>query len=121
MRRIRRGPRGEVIYYVFPGGGREMGETIEQCLHREVKEEAGVRVKIDAEFARLKFEAKEEIFFTCQYTGGKVGSGDGPEFTPARIRQRGEYIAEIVPLDKVASLDLKPYTIKEKLVKTLVK
>lgn len=32
--------------YTFPGGGRELGETLEECCKREVLEETGVTVKI---------------------------------------------------------------------------
>ena len=88
MRRVRNNEEGkEVQYYVFPGGGREIGETIEQCLHREVLEEAGINIKVGKEFGRKRFEVKEEIFILCQYKDGVVGSGEGPEYTEERDRK----------------------------------
>lgn len=36
--------------YKFPGGGVELGESIEKALVREAKEEAGVEVSINEEF-----------------------------------------------------------------------
>lgn len=49
--------------YDFPGGGMEIGETIDQALKREVWEETGLRVENDA------FLACGEDFFTHHYTG----------------------------------------------------
>ena len=30
----------------IPGGGLEFGESVEECLHREIKEETGLNVEI---------------------------------------------------------------------------
>jgi 8-oxo-dGTP diphosphatase len=35
-------PRGEAGFWVLSGGGREAGESPEECVTREVREEAGV-------------------------------------------------------------------------------
>lgn len=44
--------------YFFPGGGVELGERLEEALHREVKEETGLKVRIE----RL-FHFKEKFFY----------------------------------------------------------
>ncbi len=49
--------------YDFPGGGIDVGETIDQALKREVWEETGLRIEKD------KLLACEEDFFTHHYTG----------------------------------------------------
>lgn len=38
----------------FPGGHREQGETLEQCVQREVKEELGIQVAVKDEFAVVR-------------------------------------------------------------------
>jgi len=120
MHRIRHSlkGKGKVQYYVLPGGGREIGETLEQSLVREVQEETGVFVRVEKEIGRLRYSTKEEIIFECRYLDGEVGTGTGPEFSKAWIKQRGLYIAEIFPLAKIHELDIKPIRIRELLRKT---
>ncbi|MFW9821036.1 MAG: NUDIX domain-containing protein [Candidatus Thorarchaeota archaeon] len=36
-----------VEYWVFPGGGREEGETEEECVQREIKEETNLDVVVE--------------------------------------------------------------------------
>jgi len=52
--------------YDFPGGGIELGETIEEALKREVKEETGLEVKVGeiiaVENSFLKFNLTEDMF-----------------------------------------------------------
>ena len=80
-----------------------------------------MQVKVGKEFARLKFEVKEENYILCEYKSGVVGSGEGPEYSEEWIKQRGLYIAEVVPVSKISQIDLKPYSIKRKLLDYLTK
>jgi len=45
----------------FPGGKREIDESYQQCLHRELQEELGVSARIGSEFGVNKHEYVDKI------------------------------------------------------------
>ncbi len=53
----------------FPGGKREPGESFEQCLRRELKEELGVEIRVHEEIERITHTYPEKTvhlrFFRC--------------------------------------------------------
>jgi 8-oxo-dGTP diphosphatase len=53
----------------FPGGKQEVGETLEQCLRRELKEEIDIEVGTVKPFSVLRYHYPEKEvelhFFTC--------------------------------------------------------
>ncbi len=107
-------------YYTFPGGGLEEGETLEEGVIREIKEEFGINVKVIKKLYELentKLHMKE-YFFLCEYLDGEFGTGDGEEFSnnPA-YKDSGEYIPEIVKAEDIKNLVLLPLEIKEKFLK----
>lgn len=106
-------------YYTFPGGGLEEGETLEEGVIREIKEEFGIEVKVKKllyEMHSEKFNQKE-YFFLCEYVSGKFGTGEGPEFSnDPKYKDSGKYLPEIVEKEKIKDLVLLPYEIKEKFV-----
>lgn len=109
-------------YYTFPGGGVEEGETLEEAIVREIKEEFGITIKPIRKLYEMeskKFDQKE-IFFLCEYIEGKFGTGDGPEFNnDPKYKDSGEYLPEIIKEYKIEKLLLLPDEIKEKFVEDL--
>ncbi|MFC2025851.1 NUDIX domain-containing protein [Chloroflexota bacterium] len=70
-------------YWVFPGGGLDEGETEEQCVTREMKEETDLEVLVE----RLLFEEpydpnggyKWRMTFLCHPVAGDAKPGYEPE------------------------------------------
>ena len=109
-------------YYTFPGGHLEEGETLEEGVIREIKEEFGIHVKVVRKLYELENNKlnMKEYFFLCEYVDGEFGTGDGEEFSnnPA-YKDSGEYIPEIVKREDISDLVLLPLEIKEKFVQDL--
>jgi mutator protein MutT len=59
----------------FPGGKREPGETFEQCLVREIREELGVEIAVGELFESVIHTYPEKTvhlkFFVCHLLGGE--------------------------------------------------
>jgi mutator protein MutT len=59
----------------FPGGKREPGETYEECLAREIREELGVEIAVGKCFAEITHAYPEKHvhlkFFLAQLTAGE--------------------------------------------------
>ena len=68
----------------FPGGKRETGETLEECLHRELQEELNIRIGIPTPFQVVRHEYPEKIvelhFFCCRIETGVAIALDCAEF-----------------------------------------
>ena len=72
-RRIRDGK--EVIYYSLPGGHLEEGESFEDAVIREVKEEMNIDVKIIDYVGMNNNEDCCEKIYHCKIIGGDVKFG----------------------------------------------
>jgi len=62
-------------YWEFPGGKQEAGETLEECLAREMKEELGVNVRVGKRLLAVNHEYENRIIslylFQCAHLGGE--------------------------------------------------
>ena len=74
--------RAGLHYFVFPGGGVDEGESLEQAAIRETMEELGLEVAIKHKVAEVHLGQKSrQVYFLVEQTGGEFGSGIGEEFT----------------------------------------
>lgn len=111
-------------YYVFPGGGLEENETLEEGTAREIKEEFGIEVKVLEklyEETSLEFNQKT-YYFLCEYKSGEFGTGNGPEFNgDIKYIDSGKFLPEIVKKEKLKEIPLMPPDIAKKFIKDVEK
>ena len=94
--------------YDFPGGGIDKGETFDEALEREVREETGINVKRDkllhatTNFFKTssgRFLQGHLIYYRCDYVSGDISTewltDEEKEFMQA---------AEWVPLDSLKKI-----------------
>jgi len=66
--------RRDIDWWNLPGGGMEIGETVDEALHREVLEETGLEVEIEQLVGIYSKPQKQEVVLTfrCRVTGGSL-------------------------------------------------
>lgn len=99
--------KNERVYYVFPGGKQEIGETIEQCAKRETFEELGVEVDIGELLTTVPFNGTQYYFF-AKIIGGQFGTGQAEEFLEA---DGGTYLPLWVPISELDGKTVIPHEV----------
>jgi 8-oxo-dGTP diphosphatase len=112
--------RGE--YYIFPGGGVEENENLEQACIRELKEETNLDVSVGDFYA--EYFAKDypnggqmEHYYLIKEFKGELKLG-GPELQ--RQSENNSYKVVWIDLNTLQTIDLAPITVKEKIIKDFV-
>ena len=98
-------------YVNFPGGGIELGETLQECIAREIMEEIGMTVR-DFEFL---FLVENFILFEGQYLGGielycEI-TLDSDKVEP----QEDGYEFHWIEVAKLNQIDLRPTIVRDRI------
>src|SRR5260370_6358200 len=73
-KQILMGHRRDIDWWNLPGGGTESGETVDEAVCREVREETGLEVKVERLVGVYSKPQKQEVVLTflCQVIGGTL-------------------------------------------------
>ncbi len=87
--------RRDIEWWNLPGGGLEIGETVEEGVCREVREETGLEVEVDHLVGVYSKPQKQEVVLTlqCRVIGGTLTSTEesrecryfAPDALPANV------------------------------------
>ncbi len=110
-------------YWVMPGGGVEVNETIEEAVIREVLEETSLEVEIVKKLYIHMYNSAhmgrgDQYFFLCSYVSGDPRLGNSNEKVEMDSG-RQYYKPQWVPLQSLDTLLLYPLEIRDWLIEDL--
>ncbi|MDM8530258.1 NUDIX domain-containing protein [Anaerolineales bacterium HSG25] len=112
-----RNRKGRGIYYVFPGGGIEPGETPEQACLREIKEETNLQVTLSKKLFTFENRGNLEHYFLTSHPQGQLKLG-GPELL--ELSAENQYRLEWIPLTELSKIDIFPCEVVVLLLEYLI-
>jgi 8-oxo-dGTP diphosphatase len=89
--------RADKLYFTFPGGHVEPGETPEAAAVREADEELGLQVVIKKWLAKMAWQGHWQYYYLVDKVGGKFGTGSGEELV-APPPEKGTYQPVWMPI-----------------------
>jgi len=98
MRRVRDGRE----YFVFPGGGVEENESIEEAIIREIQEELSINAKIEKLLFEIENQGRREYYYLIKEFSGQPKLG-GEE--KERMNKNNQYYPIWTELNKLRDLD----------------
>ena len=101
----------ETLYYLFPGGHVESGETPAEAAKREIMEELGLHIEVGPPAVISRFRDTEQYFFRSTIIGGRFGTGAGKEILGDIEPHRGVYRPIWLPIDALLNQPVRPQSV----------
>lgn len=95
-------------YFLFPGGGVELSETVEEAAIREAREELGVDVPLQGLIAVVEFGGDEQYYYLARIVSGEFGSGTGEELSSIAASPAGTYTPIWLQRHRLHEYDIRP-------------
>lgn len=109
-------------FYVFPGGAREEGETIEQAVKRELKEETSIEVAVGRLLYHIHYldesSDSDQYFFLCSYVSGEPNLGNFNEMRDMKAKRRF-YKPLWVDVSKISKMLVYPLEVRDWFLKDI--
>ena len=113
MRRIRNGRE----YFVFPGGGIEGNESLENGVIREIKEEFNLDVKINKFLFQIENRGRQEFYFLIkEFSGVPKISGNEKK----RMNESNQYYPVWKELEDISNLTNQHSEVAKQKVKEMI-
>jgi 8-oxo-dGTP diphosphatase len=79
----------------FPGGKQEPGESLEECLKREIQEELDIKIHVEKLFKTVRHEYEKKIVslhvFECSFISGEPKAIECQEFKWVKPETLNQY------------------------------
>jgi len=98
-------------YFVFPGGGKEINETLDEAVAREVFEETSIVVKVEKPLYKLIDENNEHNFYLCLYLSGEPKLGLYNEFLD--LSEENKYEPMWKNINELTDLSVFPLEVRD--------
>lgn len=108
-------------FFVFPGGGKEKGETPKECCEREVFEEFGIKVEAKNMIYQIFQNGTKQGFFVCEWLEGEIHKTDAEEYTKKDVNISGTYDPGLFDLKMLKNMPIKPPEVRNIFLKDLEK
>lgn len=101
----------EKSYFVFPGGGKEPNETLEEAVAREAFEETSIKVTVNKLLYKIIDENNEHNFYLCSYISGEPELGMFNELLDKS--ETNQYEPMWKNIEEVSALQVLPLEVRD--------